>query len=123
MSYGKITTTHKTNNAMKTKTIILAVAFLLTGTSLFAGNGEQVFRKKVSNQIKYPALKGEQVETEVYVQFTVQPSGEIVIDTIASESEEINAAIAQQIKELKVATTDSDVLGKTFYYRFLLKVQ
>lgn len=108
---------------MKTKIVLTAFLLLLTGTSLFAGNGEQVFRKKISKQIRYPELKGEKVETEVYVQFTVQLSGEIVIDTIASASDEINRAIAQQIEDLKVDPADSEVTGKTFYYRFLLKVQ
>jgi hypothetical protein len=108
---------------MYAKTLFLALAFLLTATFSFAGNGEQVFRKRVSKQIKYPELKGEKVETEVYVQFTVSESGEIVIDKIDSASDEINEAIAQQIKDLKVDATDSEVIGKTFYYRFLLKVQ
>lgn len=108
---------------MYAKTLFLSLAFLLTGTFSFAGNGEQVFRQKVSKHIKYPELKGEKVETEVYVQFTVSESGEIVIDTIASASDEINRAIAQQIRDLKVDATDSEVIGKTFYYRFLLKVQ
>jgi hypothetical protein len=108
---------------MKTKIVLTAIAFLLTGTSLFAGNGEQLFRKQVRSQIRYPEINGEKVETEVYVQFTVSAAGEIVIDTIASENEEINRAIAQQIKDLKIDAGDSEVLGKTFYYRFLLKVQ
>lgn len=109
---------------MKTKTILLALSLLLAGTSIsYAGNGEKLFRKKVSSHISYPELNGEKVETEVYVQFTVQANGEIVIDSISSSSEKINEAISQQLKDLKVNPADKEVVGKTFYYRFLLKVQ
>jgi hypothetical protein len=108
---------------MKTTTLITLFSFLFLAAPSHAGNGVQLFKKKVTAQIKYPEQVSEKVETEVYVQFTVQESGEIVIDSISSESEEINAAIARQLTELKVNSSDKEVIGKTFYYRFLLKVQ
>ena len=102
--------------------IILMLIFFFA-SSAFAGNGESVFRKKVSRKICYPEHIEKKVETEVYVQFTVQQNGEIVIDSIQSENEEIKVAIRDQIRQLEVAPTDTDVVGKTFRYRFLLKVQ
>lgn len=108
---------------MKTKTLFLALSFLLAGATSFAGNGEQLFKKKINSHIQYPEVKGEKMDTEVYVQFTVQESGAIVIDSISSGSAEISAAISEQIKALNVNPADKDVIGKTFYYRFLLKVQ
>jgi hypothetical protein len=108
---------------MKATVFITLFGFLFYTAPSFAGNGETVFRKKVSARVSYPEQVSEKVETEVYVQFTVQESGEIVIDSISSESEEINAAIAKQLTELKVNSSDKEVIGKTFYYRFLLKVQ
>ena len=107
---------------MRTRTILLALS-LLIGATTFAGNGEQLFKRKVRSKIFYPEVKGEKVETEVYVQFTVQETGKIVIDSISSANEEINAKIARQIESIKVGALEKDVLGKTFYYRFLLKVQ
>ncbi|ASS50056.1 MAG: hypothetical protein A3D31_10820 [Candidatus Fluviicola riflensis] len=108
---------------MKLQTIILAVSFLLVGATSFAGNGESVFRKKVNSKIKYPENVSQKVDVEVYVQFTVLESGEIQIDSISSESEEINKSIADQIKALKVSASNTDVIGKTFRYKFLMKVQ
>lgn len=107
---------------MKIYVLIMMLIFSFSST-LFAGNGESVFRKKISNKISYPENVKEKVETEVYVEFTVQETGEIVIDNISSESEEINAAIAEQILKLEVKPTDTDVIGKTFRYKFYLKVQ
>lgn len=107
---------------MKIYAIILMLIFFFA-SSAFAGNGETLFRKKVSNKIAYPEQVSEKVETEVFVEFTVKNSGEIVIDSISSENEEINAAIADQIRQLDVKPTDTDVIGKTFRYRFVLKVQ
>jgi hypothetical protein len=108
---------------MKTTVILTLFSFLWLSTPSFAGNGETLFKKKVNSKIKYPEQISKKVETEVYVQFSVTEAGEIVIDSISSESEEINTAIAEQLKELKVSAEDKDVIGKTFYYRFLLKVQ
>ncbi len=108
---------------MKLQTLILAVSFLLIGATSFAGNGESVFRKKVNSKIKYPEHVSQKVDAEVYVQFTVLQSGEIQIDSISSVSEEINNSIAEQIKALKVSASDKDVIGKTFRYKFLMKVQ
>jgi len=108
---------------MKLQTIILAVSFLLIGATSFAGNGESVFRKKVNSKIKYPENITQKVDAEVYVQFTVLESGEIHIDSISSVSEEINEGIADQIKALKVNASNTDVIGKTFRYKFLMKVQ
>ena len=108
---------------MKLQTLILAVSFLLIGATSFAGNGESIFRKKVNSKIKYPENVSEKVDAEVYVQFTVLQSGEIQIDSISSVSEEINQSIIEQIKALKVNTSNTDVIGKTFRYKFLMKVQ
>ncbi|MDH4472568.1 MAG: hypothetical protein QE487_08150 [Fluviicola sp.] len=108
---------------MKLQTIILAVSFLLIGATSFAGNGESIFRKKVNSKIKYPENISKKIDAEVYVQFTVLESGEIQIDSISSVSDEINKAIADQIKALKVNISNTDVIGKTFRYKFLMKVQ
>jgi len=108
---------------MKTKLVLLALSILGVGTQVFAGNGEQLFKKKVNNHISYPTLKGEDVNAEVFVQFTVSEAGELVIDSISSESEEINAAIVKQLSRIKVDECDAEVIGKTFKYRFVLKVQ
>src|SRR3989338_7912239 len=105
---------HKKIKVMKLQTIILAVSFLLVGATSFAGNVESVFRKKVNSKIKYPENVSQKVDVEVYVQFTVLESGEIQIDSISSESEEINKSIADQIKALKVSASNTDVIGKTF---------
>ena len=113
----------KKNKVMKLQTIILAVSFLLIGATSFAGNGESIFRKKVNSKIKYPENVSQKVDAEVYVQFTVLESGEIHIDSISSVSEEINEGIAEQIKALKVNASNTDVIGKTFRYKFLMKVQ
>lgn len=108
---------------MKLQALILAISFLLAGTTVFAGNGESVFRKKVSSKIKYPENVSEKIDAEVYVQFTVLQNGEIQIDSISSVSEEINKSVAAQIKALKVNASNTDVVGKTFRYKFLMKVQ
>jgi hypothetical protein len=108
---------------MKIKSILVALSLFLAGTSVFAGNGERTLRKQLNQKIKYPELQGEKVETAVLVQFTIQEDGSIHIDSISSENAEVNDAIAKQLQELHVSPQDTDVIGKTFNYRIVLKVQ
>lgn len=108
---------------MKTKIIIAALAVFIGAGSFYAGNGETLFRRKVSSSIRYPELRGEKVETEVFVQFTVQENGHITIDSVTSGNETIKESIVRQLEALKTSPNDKDVIGKTFYYRFVFKVQ
>ena len=108
---------------MKTTTFLTVLLALFFNFTSFAGNGERLLKKKIHSQIKYPELKsGEKVETEVYVQLSVNDLGELVIASIESANPEVTDAIRQQLRKISIAP-DAELTGKTFYYKFLLKVQ
>jgi len=102
---------------------LLALCLVFVSFIGFAGNGESVLTRKINSKVKYPELaSGEKVETSVFVQLSVNDLGEIVIDRIDCANEEVTAAIAEQIKSIKL-TPDSAFAGKTYRYKFVLKVQ
>jgi hypothetical protein len=56
------------------------------------------------------------------VQLHVNELGEVIIDTIECANAEVTAAIAEQITRIKLAP-DTALAGKTYRYKFVLKVQ
>ena len=106
---------------MRTR-IILTALLVLSGFATFAGNGETLIRKQLAENVMYIET-AEKTEVTVMVQFTIKEDGSIVIDEIASESEAVKQALIKEINELKIGQNDTDVLGKTFKYRFIVKIK
>jgi hypothetical protein len=110
-------------NVMKVTTTILALCLICISFVGFAGNGESILAKKLNSRVKYPELaSGNKVETSVFVQLSVNELGEIIIDKIECSDAEVTAAIAEQIRSIRLAP-DTVFSGKTYRYKFVLKVQ
>lgn len=119
-SYGQTTQKHKIMNAALK---ILAFSLLFTTSYSHAGNGEKAFRKLIESKIFYPLHLSQKVETEVYVEFTVLENAEIRIDKMDCANEEVCEAITLQLKNLKFNPNDSEIINKTFAYKFKLEVE
>lgn len=108
---------------MKTKILALLFVFLFGSFALKAGNDELSFKQTVASKIQYPEFaKDQKLEADVYVSFTVNEDGEININQTNSICNELMDYVKDELKKIKV-DSESEVVGKTFYYRFTFKYQ
>lgn len=89
----------------------------------FAGNGERILKEKINRKIKYPSALIKSTE-EVVVSFNIhiRQDGKMEIQQIDSKSEVITQSILEQLEAMHFTPT-SDMIGKDYPFRFVLKVQ
>jgi len=108
---------------MKTKIVAFLFIFLLGSISLKAGNDELSFKQTVVSQIKYPDFaKADKLDADVYISFTVNNNGEVIVNQINSISPDLMDYVKTELKKIKVET-DNEVIGKTYNYKFIFKYQ
>lgn len=104
-------------------TVLFTLLFLTTSTLVNAGNGENILDRMMHRKISYPdALRAKGIETTVNVQLRVTADNQIEIIKISSDSEEMNAAVEKQVRQLKFKAPQ-DLVGNIFNYTFKFKVQ
>ena len=108
---------------MRARAFILTLSLVLIGGVSFAGNGERAFRKKINKFIHFPSNVSKKIDTKVYVEFTVLESLEIRIDAILCENEEYAKSITKQLKKIVIDPNNTEVINKTFVYKFNLVVE
>lgn len=106
------------------KAVILFIAlFLTTGSVALAGNGENLLDRIMHRKISYPeSLREKGIETTVRVKVRVLAENQIEIIEIASDSEEMKAAIEKQVQQIKIKVPQN-LVGNTFNYTFKFQVQ
>lgn len=106
------------------KAVILFIAlFLTTGSVALAGNGENLLDRIMQRKISYPeSLREKGIETTVRIKVRVLAENQIEIIEIASESEEMKAAIEKQVQQIKIKVPQN-LIGNTFNYTFKFQVQ
>lgn len=108
---------------MKILSILFMAAALLVSTNSFAGNGERLLKKKVSNAVRYPSMNAsEKAETTVTAWITVDENGSVKVTGMTTSSPAAASAIKKQLEKITHLPTE-ELIGKTFAYRFVLKVQ
>jgi hypothetical protein len=108
---------------MKTLSILLAAIVLTASSISFAGNGERILKKKISNAIKYPSLKSdEKVETTVTAWVKVDEEGKVKVTGMTAKTPEAASAIKEQLERISNVPSE-ELAGRTFVYKFVLKVQ
>jgi outer membrane biosynthesis protein TonB len=107
---------------MKASILFIAI-FLTTASTTFAGNGESLLDRIMHRKISYPeSLREKGIETTVHVKVRVLAENQLEIVEIASESEEMKAAIEKQVQQIKINLPQS-LIGNTFNYTFKFQVQ
>jgi outer membrane biosynthesis protein TonB len=105
------------------KAAILFSALFLTASLSFAGNGESLLDRIMHRKISYPeSLREKGIETTVHVKVRVLAENQLEVVEIASESEEMKAAIEKQVQQIKINLPQS-LVGNTFNYTFKFQVQ
>lgn len=106
------------------KTVILFIAlFMTTGSIALAGNGENLLDRIMQRKISYPeSLREKGIETTVHVKVRVLSENQLEIVQIASDSEEMKAAIEKQVQQVKIRVPQN-LVGNTFNYTFKFQVQ
>ncbi len=108
---------------MKTKVLAILFIFLLVSVALKAENDELSFKQTVATQIKYPDFaKDQKLEADVYVSISINENGEIIVNQSNSISQEFMDYVKTELQKIKVST-DNEVIGKTFYFKFIFKYQ
>jgi outer membrane biosynthesis protein TonB len=105
-------------------TILFIALFLTTSSSfVFAGNGDNLLDRIMHRKISYPeSLRSKGIETTVYVKVRVLAENQIELIEIASDSEEMKAAIEKQVQQIKIKVPQN-LIGKTFNYAYKFEVQ
>lgn len=104
-------------------TVLFIGMFLMTNTFVFAGNGDNLVDRIMHRKISYPeALRAKGIEATVSVKLRVVNGGKVEIVDITSDSEEMKAAVAQQVERLKFRAP-SNLVGEEFDYTFKFQVQ
>lgn len=106
------------------KTVILFIAlFMTTGSIALAGNGENLLDRIMQRKISYSeSLREKAIETTVHVKVRVLSENQLEIVEIASDSEEMKAAIEKQVQQVKIRVPQN-LVGNTFNYTFKFQVQ
>ncbi|NVN94626.1 MAG: hypothetical protein HXX18_05005 [Bacteroidetes bacterium] len=108
---------------MKIKVILLVFVFFTVSLGLKAGNDELTFKQTIIAKMQYPEFaKTQKLEADVYISFSVNENGEIIVGQINSISPDFMDYVKAELKKIKV-NTDNEVIGKTFYFRFTFKYQ
>ncbi|MFZ4411794.1 MAG: hypothetical protein ACOYOV_01830 [Bacteroidales bacterium] len=108
---------------MKTKFLAILFIFLLVSVALKAENDELSFKQTVATQIKYPDFaKDQKLEADVYISISINENGEIIVNQSNSISQEFMDYVKTELQKIKV-NTDNEVIGKTFYFKFIFKYQ
>lgn len=108
---------------MKAINTLLAVLFITVSTVSFAGHGERLLKKKVSNAINYTTLKSEQKkETTVTAWITVDEKGEVKVTGMMTSNAEAAKAIKAQLEKISNLPVE-ELKGKTFAYKFVLRTE
>ena len=106
------------------KSVILFIAiFFTTASASFAGNGDNLLDRIMNRKIFYPeSLREKGIETTVHVKVRVLAENQLEIIEIASDSEEMKAAIEKQVQQIKIRLPQN-LVGNTFHYTFKFQVQ
>lgn len=106
------------------KAVILFIAlFFTTGSVVLAGNGETLLDRIMHRKISYPeSLREKGIETTVRVKVLVVAQNQIEIVEIASDSEEMKAAVEKQVQQIKISVPQN-LVGNTFTYTYKFQVQ
>ncbi len=108
---------------MKKIKLITVITLMLIGNFSFAENGENKFKKQITNHILYPKLeKLIENSVNVFVKFTILDSCSIKIDKIETTNVEFKNYVIQKLNELS-NNIDIELIGKTFEYNFTFEVQ
>lgn len=108
---------------MKNVKIILAILFISVCAYSNAGRGENKFKNRIEKHILYPeSLRNQKINAKVFVVFSINTKGEIVIDEINSTNKEIHQYVIEKLKEFKVEK-GSEVIGKSYTYNFSFEVE
>lgn len=107
---------------MKASILFIAL-FLTTVSAAFAGNDENILDRIMHRKISYPeSLREKGIETTVHVKVRVLAENQLEVIEIASESEEMKAAIKKQVQQIKINLPQA-LIGNTFNYTFKFQVQ
>ncbi len=105
------------------KAIILITGFVLATTFSFAGHGETIVDRIMHRKISYPeSLREKGIETTVRLRLRVVSEYEVEIVRISSDSEEMNAAVAEQVRHIRFRLPKG-LVGSEFSYTYRFKVQ
>jgi|GEM_PF-2504359 len=108
---------------MKATILFIALFLTTTGSFVFAGNGDNLLDRIMHRKISYPeSLRAKGIETTVFVKVRVISENQIELIEIASDSEEMKAAIEKQVKQVKIRVPQN-LIGNTFNYTFKFQVQ
>lgn len=108
---------------MKATILFIALFLTTTGSFVFAGNGDNLLDRIMNRKISYPeSLRAKGIETTVYIKVRVLSENQIEILEIASESEEMKAAVEKQVQQIKIKVPQN-LVGNTFNYTFKFQVQ
>lgn len=102
--------------------IVLIALFLGTTGAALAGNGESIFKNKITNKICYPASVSSETEVVVTVNLHIDAEKRIQIQLVDSNSEAMTKAIITQIQRMNLPVSE-DMIGKDYTFRFVLKKQ
>lgn len=86
------------------------------------GKGDNALSRLINSRIHYPTIAGGNVEAIVTVNLTVREDGTLQINKISSTDERVVASIQNQLTQIRLKP-GSEQTGKSYGYRFVLKVQ
>jgi hypothetical protein len=102
--------------------IVLIALFLGTSSLALAGNGESIFKNKITKKISYPTSIQSESEVIVTVNLHIDAEKRIQIQLVDSNSEAMTNAIIAQIQKMNLPVSD-DMIGKDYTFRFVMKKQ
>jgi hypothetical protein len=110
------------NSEIMKNIIVLIPLFLGTTGAALAGNGESIFKNKITKKICYPASVSSESEVVVTVNLHIDAEKCIQIQLVDSNSEAMTKAIITQIQRMNLPVSE-DMIGKDYTFRFVLKKQ
>ncbi len=109
---------------MKTKLIFFTIIIVIISLKVtFAESDSLEFKKSIVNKIIYPefAMK-DKLAADVWVKFTVNENGKIIVDQINCVDVVFLDYVKTELQQIFI-DKESDLIGKTFYYKFTFKYQ
>lgn len=109
---------------MKTKILFIAMLLvIICMKSIYAESDSVNFKKSIVSRITYPefAMK-DQLSAEVRVKLIVNDDGKIFVDQINCVDVLFLDYVKSELQKLRFEK-ESDLIGKTFYYKFTFKYQ
>lgn len=109
---------------MKAKIAYIVLVILILSIKVnYAGNDSLSFKQSIVNKITYPefAMK-DKLEAEVWVQFSIENNGQVVVNLINSVDVLFLEYVKSELQKL-VIDSESELKGKTYFYKFTFKYQ